>query len=72
MMGIVDLPFPRFKGLQHAKDYTLVEDLYVEQWIVPKETTVTLYTSQNFGMCALPVACQDKRGFIIPKRLFRW
>lgn len=71
-MTITTLPYPRHKGIKHAKTYTLTETLVVEQWEVPAGTQVKLATSQNFGICVLPENCKDRRGFTIPRRIFRY
>lgn len=72
MQIIQSLPFPRHSGMKHIKEYILLEDLFLEQWTVPAKTTIKLVTSTNFGLVVLPVDCQDKRGFTIPQRLFRY
>jgi hypothetical protein len=74
MMTITSLPFKRYgtKDWQSPKEYILPEDLFVEQWVVPTGTTVKLKTSVNFGYCILAEGTKDKRGFLIPQRLFRY
>lgn len=73
-MIITSLPFKQIgtRGWKEVREYTLPQDLYLEQWIVPSGTKVKLKTSQNFGLVILPEGCQDKRGFTMPQRLFRW
>ena len=70
MMSILQLPFP--KDLFKARKYTLPEALVLEQWIIPRGTTITLGTTRNFGIVAIPESTRDIRGFIVPKRLFRY
>ena len=71
-MHIEQLPFPRFKGTKHLKHYKVTQDLILEKWIVRKGTTVKLITGEDFGYVILPENCQDKRGFTIPKKVFRF
>jgi hypothetical protein len=47
-------PWPRWIGIKHIKEVTLGEDLFVEQWIVPKGTRVRVFQGQNFGYCIMP------------------
>lgn len=70
MMSILQLPFP--KDLCKFRKYTLEETLVLEQWIIPRGTTITLGTSRNFGIVSIPESTRDIRGFIVPKRLFRY
>lgn len=70
-MNITDLPFPKYKNLK-TKEYILPEDLYLEQWIIPKGTTVKLTTSQDFSFCILPVGCKDITGYVMHRRIFRY
>ena len=67
MLSIRDLPMPK-----KATEFKLPDDLSVDQWIVPKGTTVHTQETKNFGWVFLPVDCQDKRGFTIPNRVFRY
>jgi len=71
-MIITQLPFPRFRGTKHAKDWTATETLFLDQWQVPKGTTVKLMQSEDFGICVIPQGTQDVRGFTIPRTIFRW
>lgn len=70
MMSILQLPFP--KDLDKFRKYTLPEALVLEQWIIPRGTTITLGTSRNFGIVSIPESTRDIRGFIVPNRLFRY
>jgi hypothetical protein len=70
MKGITDLPIPKKVGGRKA--FELPYDLFLEQWVVPSGVVVTLATTSNFGYVILPEKCRDKRGFVIPKRIFRW
>jgi hypothetical protein len=74
MSGLANLPYRKWgtRGYKTPYEYTLLEDLYADQWIIPKGTIVKLWTTQNFGYVILPKNCQDKRGFTIPRRIFRW
>jgi hypothetical protein len=65
-MQIRHLPFPSHKKVV---DHTLSEDLFIEQWLVPKGTLVKLSYP---GILVLPKECADKRGFVIPRRIFQW
>lgn len=64
------LPYPKQSGLKHIKEYTLPQNFYVGQWIVPAGTVVKLVSTKDHGVLALPPQCQDGRGFTIPQRLF--
>lgn len=68
-MTTKELPFPPIG--EPNKKYTLTEKLYLEQWIIPKGTEVSLYQGRNNGIIALPEECFDARGFAVPKRLFK-
>jgi len=39
---------------------------------IGKSNDYKLATSRNFGIVVLPINCQDKRGFNIPKRVFSY
>jgi hypothetical protein len=71
MFSIESLPF-KGTSLRKPKEIKLSDDLLFEQWIVPKETIIKIFESKNFGYVILPDNCQDKRGFIIPRRIFRY
>ena len=71
-MQLYQLPFPRNRGISHIKEIELSEDLFVDQWIVPKGTKIKVATGHDFGYCVLPPNTQDKRGFTIPRRIFRY
>ena len=71
-MNITTLPFPRFAGTKHAKDFVLPEDCWFEQWDIPAGTTVKLVTSQNFGIVVLPAGTKDKTGYVMHRHIFRW
>lgn len=61
-----NFPWPKRQGIRHAKDVVLPEDLFVEQWVVEKGTTVKLINGKNFGFCIVPkdaVPCGIKRIF---------
>ena len=69
MISILQLPFPK---VSKFRKYILPESLVLEQWIIPRGTTITLGISRNFGIVSIPEATRDIRGFIVPKRLFRY
>jgi len=71
-MTIIDLPFAKYTRKLKAKPFVLPEDLYLEQWIVPKGVEVKLATSRDFGTVVLPEGTRDKRGFIIRRRIFTY
>lgn len=74
-MDITQLPFPKLKSGKFITDiveHVLSTDLYLEQWIVPAGTRVRLQTTADFGIVVLDKNCQDKRGFEIPRRLFKY
>jgi hypothetical protein len=58
------------RGIKNARSVTLHEDLIVEQWAVPAGTVVKAWETENFGWVFLPEGCMDRRGFVIPRRLF--
>lgn len=68
MKGIKELSFPKKGHVSHQ----LNDDLVAEQWIVPAGVVVKLVTAKNFGVVVLPWGTVDKRGFVIPRQLFRW
>ena len=73
-MTIENLPFRKY-GTSHWKDvreYKTTERLILEQWIIPVGTILKLKTSRDFGYVVLPENTEDERGFIIPKRIFRY
>jgi len=71
-MNIQTLPWPKHIGLKHTKTIKLIEDCFVEQWIVPRGTEVKLLNTTNFGFVVLPHNTQDARGFTIPRRFFSY
>jgi hypothetical protein len=71
-MDITQLPFPRHTGLKHIRLFVLTEDLFLEQWIIPAGVEVKLALSRDFGYCFIPYGTQDKRGFEIPRGIFRY
>lgn len=54
-----------------AEKTVLSDDLILEQWIIPKDTVIKTVQTSNFGYVILQADQKDKRGFIVPKRLFR-
>jgi hypothetical protein len=72
MLSIQTIPMPHRIGLQHIRPFELPTDLILEQWIIPAGTTVKVFQTANFGWISLPQDCKDKRGFVIPRRLFRY
>jgi hypothetical protein len=77
MLGITDMFPPVSHGRKRKIDRrvherVLSEDLLLDQWIVPKGTTVRTTESTNFGYVILPPGTEDKRGFRIPRRIFRY
>jgi hypothetical protein len=68
-MNIAQLPF---KKNMKVMEVVLPEDLYVEQWIVPKGTLIRTKEGRNFGFVILSPNTQDKRGFTIPRQLFSY
>ncbi len=69
---IATLPFPKKRGMEHAKDYVTDQTLILEQWMIPAKTIIKLINGENFGYAILPEHCQDIRGFEIPRRIFRY
>lgn len=55
---------------------TLTDDLCLSDsyntWIVPRGTRVVSHETTNFGWVFLPAGTRDIRGFVIPKRIFRY
>lgn len=72
MLSIQTIRMPRKLGLSHRIEVELHEDMVLEQWIIPKGTNVTTFQTQNFGWVVLPEHCQDKRGFTVPRRIFKY
>jgi hypothetical protein len=63
-MGITELPYPKYqRGKLPVREYVLPEDLYVEQWVIPKGTLVRLFTGPNFGYCYTPDLGNTRRLF---------
>ena len=58
--------------LKKPRIAVLTEDTFLEQWIVPKGTEIKAFETKNFGWIILPQNPQDKRGFEIPKRIFKY
>jgi len=71
-LDITQLPFPRFIGTKYCKEYKLPTILILEQWRIPEGITIKIFQDRNFGWCILPENCRDERGFIIPRRIFRY
>jgi hypothetical protein len=71
MLSIKQLPYPK-EGFNNADEHLLHDDLCLEQWVVPAGTVVKLVTTRNFGIVILPQRTVDKRGFVIPRQLFKW
>jgi len=71
MLTIEQLPFPAI-GKVGVEAYILLEELLLDQWIVPEGTTIKLKQTQNFGYAFLPKNTQDVRGFTIPERIFKY
>lgn len=73
-MNIQQLPFRKHgtRGYAIPFEFTLPEYLTVEQWIVPKGTVVQLVTTTNFGYVVVPEGTKDQRGFVMPRRMFRY
>lgn len=72
-MDIMAIPFPRrMKKKLNARSFVLPEDLFLEGWIVPSGTEVKVWQSENFGWVMVPDGTRDKRGFLLPRRLFRY
>jgi hypothetical protein len=57
--------------LTAKKEWTLPENASIEQWRIPKGTTVRYFQNLYFGYILLPRGAKDCRGFEIPKRLFK-
>lgn len=57
--------------LANKKEWTLPENALIEQWRVPKGTTVRYFQNADFGYILLPPGTKDCGGFEIPKRMFR-
>jgi len=73
-MTVSQLPFPKFKERQSAgwHDYTLDSRLILEQWIVPKGTTIRLSVTRDFGWIKVPNGTYDERGFEMPRTIFKY
>lgn len=71
-MNITQLPFPRHIGIKHIKEIQLQQELWLEQWRIPKGTLVKLYVSGNFGVVLLPEKTKDVRGFVLERRIFKY
>jgi hypothetical protein len=74
MISITSLPFPKYqpKKATEGKEVTLWEDLILEQWIVAKGEKIKILTGRDFGYVVLQDGQKDKRGFTIPRKLFRY
>lgn len=70
MLHLDTLYFPKIG--KPAQELALHEDLVLEQWIVPKGSTIKTWQTRDFGYVILQEGQQDVRGFIIPRRLFRY
>lgn len=74
-MNITTLPFKPYSRTAKSlivRDFILPETLYIEQWRVPPGVEVSLITNRDFGTLVLPQECKDERGFVIPRRIFRY
>ena len=69
MISINELSFPSI-GKTITRAFS--EELILEQWIVPARIEVKLYHGHSFGYVILPDKTIDTRGFVIPKRLFKY
>lgn len=58
--------------IKKPRIYKLVENIWLEQWYIPKDTEVKMFETKNFGFIILPPETKDVRGFQIPKRIFRY
>lgn len=63
-MKLPFLPYQRKKLA--VRDYTLPDNIYLEQWKIPKGTTVKLVTGLNFGYAVVPA------NLGLPKRVFKF
>lgn len=53
--------------------FTADSDIFLEQWIIPKGTeNIKAFETKNFGWIVLPPNVMDKRGFEIPRRIFKY
>jgi len=69
-MDITRIAFPAVG--KPAQPMVYAETLYLEQWRVPAGTEVSIYQGKNFGYVILPAGTKDARGFVIPKRVFKY
>jgi len=69
MLSIAELPFPN-KGKETIME--LVDDVVLENWIVPKGTMVKLWIDNNFGYVYLCEYTKDIHKNMIPRRMFRY
>lgn len=53
-MTISQLPFPKYTGLKHVREYTLFEPMFIESQRIPAGTTIKLITGRDFGFVILP------------------
>lgn len=81
MADMSTLPYPPLPSRDWCKkhnrtlnirEHVLASDLFVEQWIVPKGTTIKIWQTQNFGWIKVPSGQQDKRGFTMPRGIFKY
>lgn len=71
-MGIRDIPFPPWRKKLGFKSYQPHETLFLEQWQIPAGTDLKITTTRDHGIVVLPEGTKDVRGFVIPRRIFRY
>lgn len=59
-------------GFKNTKEYTLLQNEWVENFCLPKGLTVKVRQTNNFGWIILPVNTKDIYGNNIPKRIFNY
>ena len=75
MLNIQQLPFPNISRRSRKSaivTHTLNDDLSLDQWIIPKGTRVKLQQTENFGWVYLLAGTKDKRGFEVPRYVFKY
>ena len=71
MLDMTQLTYPKIG--KPPQEVELHDELFLEQWVVPKGTRIKIYQTKNFGWVLLPENCLDARGvYTIPKRLFKY
>jgi hypothetical protein len=65
-MQTKDLPFP--SGKHETVTFVLIERLYLDKWIIPVGTVLTL---KGTKVIVLPDGCVDARGMTITQRMFK-